>query len=183
MPDHAKLFVACIEDADYKSEKIEFWNNVYGFDFSCIKEIAYREPLVDVVEGQAINTNSCEILNLDLNTCRTEDLTFKAPFELWGQKRDYVHAIVAWFDITFEACHKPVYFSTSPYSKYTHWKQTVFYLKDALPINGAPSASMIKGWIDVKPNEKNVRDLDIQIQVDFEDDRSSHHVTYDYVLR
>ena len=36
-PDKATLYVAAIEDAEYKSEKIDFWNNVYGFDMSCIR--------------------------------------------------------------------------------------------------------------------------------------------------
>jgi protein arginine N-methyltransferase 1 len=183
MPDRAKIYVAGIEDADYKAEKIEFWNDVYGFNFSCIKEMAYREPLVDVVDAQSINTTPCEILNLDLNTCTKEDLTFRSDFELWGQKKDLTHAIIAWFDITFEACHKPVYFTTSPLGKYTHWKQTVFYLRTALSIKGPYDNCKIAGWIDVAPNKKNERDLDITLHVDFETDDQELHDTYEFALR
>jgi len=183
MPDHAKIYLACIEDADYKAEKIDFWNNVYGFDFSCIKEMAYREPLVDVVDAQAINTSPCEILSLDLNTCSKEDLTFRAEFEMWGQRKDYAHAVIAWFDITFEACHKPVYFTTSPHGKYTHWKQTVFYLRTPLALNGTPDSSKVSGWIDVAPNKKNERDLDILLHVDFEEPKQVMHETFEFVLR
>lgn len=35
------------------------WDNVYGFDFSCIKDIALREPLVDTVEMKAVVTDPC----------------------------------------------------------------------------------------------------------------------------
>ena len=35
------------------------WDNVYGFDMSCIREVAITEPLVDVVEAKQIVTNSC----------------------------------------------------------------------------------------------------------------------------
>lgn len=35
------------------------WDNVYGFDFSCIKDIALREPLVDTVELKAVITDPC----------------------------------------------------------------------------------------------------------------------------
>jgi hypothetical protein len=35
------------------------WDNVYGFDFSCIKDIALREPLVDTVELKAVATDPC----------------------------------------------------------------------------------------------------------------------------
>ena len=37
------------------------WDNVYGFDYSCIKDIALREPLVDTVELKAVVTDPCLI--------------------------------------------------------------------------------------------------------------------------
>lgn len=37
------------------------WENVYGFDYSCIKDIALREPLVDTVELKAVVTDPCVI--------------------------------------------------------------------------------------------------------------------------
>ena len=39
----------------------QVWDNVYGFDYSCIKDIALREPLVDTVEMKAVVTNPCLI--------------------------------------------------------------------------------------------------------------------------
>ena len=33
------------------------WDNVYGFDYSCIKDIALREPLVDTVELKSVVTD------------------------------------------------------------------------------------------------------------------------------
>ncbi len=33
------------------------WDNVYGFNFSCIKDIALREPLVDTVDLKAVVTD------------------------------------------------------------------------------------------------------------------------------
>lgn len=37
------------------------WDNVYGFDYSCIKDIALREPLVDTVDLKAVVTDPCMI--------------------------------------------------------------------------------------------------------------------------
>jgi predicted RNA methylase len=34
LPDKAVLYMGAIEDGDYKKEKIEFWDDVYGFDMS-----------------------------------------------------------------------------------------------------------------------------------------------------
>ena len=134
-PDHASLYVAGIEDADYKEEKIGFWKSVYGFDFSPIASIAMREPLVDTVELKAVVTDPYRILDLNLNTCTVSDLSFITDFKLRATRDDFIHALVAWFDIGFEACHKPVRFSTGPHAKYTHWKQTVFYLQEPIVIS------------------------------------------------
>ncbi|KAJ3560583.1 hypothetical protein NP233_g10744 [Leucocoprinus birnbaumii] len=60
-PDTATLYIAAIEDQEYKEEKINFWDNVYGFDYSCIKDIALREPLVDTVELKSVVTDPCLI--------------------------------------------------------------------------------------------------------------------------
>lgn len=35
------------------------WDNVYGFNYSCIKDIAIREPLVDTVELKSVVTDPC----------------------------------------------------------------------------------------------------------------------------
>ena len=41
-------------------------------------------------------------------------LHMQAPFKLVASRNDYVHALVAYFDVFFTACHKPISFSTSP---------------------------------------------------------------------
>ncbi len=37
------------------------WDNVYGFDMSCIRDVAISEPLVDVVDPKQVVSNSCLI--------------------------------------------------------------------------------------------------------------------------
>jgi protein arginine N-methyltransferase 1 len=162
-PDRATLFIAAIEDQDYKDEKINFWDNVYGFDFSCIKDIALREPLVDTVDIKAIVTDPCALKSIDLTTAKKEDLSFIAPFQLRATRNDYIHAFLAWFDITFSCAHKPVHFSTGPHAKYTHWKQTVFYTPETLTVS---EDEKIVGELKCAPNARNNRDLDITISVD-----------------
>ncbi|PWN46261.1 S-adenosyl-L-methionine-dependent methyltransferase, partial [Ceraceosorus guamensis] len=160
MPDSATLFLSAIEDQEYKEEKIGFWDDVYGFDYSCIKDIALKEPLVDTVELKSVVCDPAKVLHLDLLKCTKEDLAFKSSFQLTATRNDYVHAFLAWFDISFDACHKPVRFSTGPHSRYTHWKQTVFYIPGMLLVS---AGDKIQGNFACKPNEKNNRDLDIEI--------------------
>lgn len=118
------------------------------------------EPLVDTVDIKAVVTDPAKVVELDLYKVTTEDLAFTLPFKLHAQRNDFIHALIAWFDIEFSACHKPVKFSTGPHTKYTHWKQTVFYLQDVLTVE---EGETIEGVLENKPSEKNHRDLDIKI--------------------
>ncbi|KAF2860288.1 protein arginine N-methyltransferase [Piedraia hortae CBS 480.64] len=159
-PDKATIYLAGIEDGDYKDEKIGFWDNVYGFDYTPLKATALTEPLVDTVDLKAVVTDPCAVVSFDLYKVTPAQLAFSLPFSLKVRRTDYLHALVAWFDIEFTACHKLIRFSTGPHTKYTHWKQTVFYLADVLMVE---NGEQVSGKLSVKPNQKNRRDLDIEI--------------------
>ena len=139
---------------------VSVWDNVYGFDYSPLKDTALTEPLVDTVEMKAVVTDPTAVVTLDLYTVTAADLAFQSPFTLDVRRNDFIHALIAWFDIDFTACHKPIRFSTGPHTKYTHWKQTVFYLREVLTVE---QGEQIQGVLMNKPNEKNKRDLDIKI--------------------
>ncbi|OMJ29076.1 Protein arginine N-methyltransferase 1 [Smittium culicis] len=176
-PDKASMIIAGIEDGSYKDEKISFWDDVYGFRMSCIKEIALNEPLVDVVNGNAIATSAMSFKEIDIKTVKKEDLTFSTDFKVTALNNDYVHAFISWFDIWFSCCHKPVFFSTGPKSEYTHWKQTVFYTKSTLTVNKGDS---INGKLTCSPNKENPRDLDITIDYSLENKNQNVHESCTY---
>ncbi|KAE8714112.1 putative protein arginine N-methyltransferase 1 [Hibiscus syriacus] len=134
LPDKASLYLTAIEDAEYKDDKIEFWNNVYGFDMSCIKKQAMMEPLVDTVDQKQIVTNCHLLKTKDISKTIPEDASFTAPFKLIAER---------------------------PKSRATHWKQTVLYLEDVLTIC---EGDAITGSMTVAPNKKNPRDVDIMVK-------------------
>lgn len=76
--------------------------------------------------------------------------------------------------------HKPVSFSTSPFARYTHWKQTVLYLRDTLTVC---SGEHIQGTISSQPNSRNPRDLDITLSLDFQGQHSVAHINQEFRLR
>ncbi|KFH05099.1 histone arginine methyltransferase PRMT1 [Toxoplasma gondii VAND] len=51
-PDKAALY----------EEKIGYWGNVYGFNFSCVRRCVMEEPIVDTVDENAVSTTSCCVL-------------------------------------------------------------------------------------------------------------------------
>ncbi|CAL5074680.1 unnamed protein product [Urochloa decumbens] len=180
LPDKCSLHLTAIEDAEYKEDKIEFWNNVYGFDMSCIKKQAMMEPLVDTVDANQIVTN-CQLLKtMDISKMTSGDASFTVPFKLTAERNDYIHALVAYFNVSFTKCHKLMGFSTGPRSKATHWKQTVLYLEDVITIC---EGETLTGSMTVSNNKKNPRDIDIKLKYSLNGQRSQVSRTQFYKMR
>ncbi|KAF8400976.1 hypothetical protein HHK36_014279 [Tetracentron sinense] len=163
LPDKASLYLTAIEDAEYKEDKIEFWNNVYGFSMSCIKKQAMMEPLVDTVDQNQIT--------MDISKMAPGDASFTAPFKLVAERSDYIHALVAYFDVSF---------TKWPRSRATHWKQTVLYLEDVLTIC---EGEAVVGSMTVAPNKKNPRDVDIMLKYTLNGLRCQVSRTQHYKMR
>ncbi|KAG7257078.1 hypothetical protein CRUP_027728 [Coryphaenoides rupestris] len=117
---------------------------------------------------------------VDIYTVKPEDLSFTSAFCLQIQRNDYVHALVTYFNIEFTKCHKKTGFSTAPDSPSTHWKQTVFYLEDYLT---ARKGEEIFGSIAIRPNEKNARDLEFTLELDFKGQLCEAAISHDYKMR
>ncbi|KAG6537636.1 hypothetical protein ZIOFF_002731 [Zingiber officinale] len=196
LPDKALLYLTAIEDAEYKEDKIEFWNDVYGFDMSCIRKQAMAEPLVDTVDLKQIVTSDIMIKMMDISEMTFGDVSFTAPFKLVAERNDFIHAFMAYFNVQFTQCHRETSFSTDqvmkvankaydifpagPRSKATHWKQTVLYLDEVLTIC---KDEVIYGNMTVEPNKKNPRDLEITIDYTLNGKRSQVSSTQHYKMR
>lgn len=72
------------------------------------------------------------------------------------------------------------FFSTSPDSAYTHWKQTVFYLDDYLTVKKNETCF---GEFKLKPNDRNNRDLDFTIEINFKGELSQAQELNHYRMR
>uniref|UniRef100_A0A672PZA6 type I protein arginine methyltransferase n=1 Tax=Sinocyclocheilus grahami TaxID=75366 RepID=A0A672PZA6_SINGR len=177
-PDRAALYVVAIEDRQYKDFKIHWWENVYGFDMTCIRNVAMKEPLVDIVDSKQVVSNACLIKP------KTEQLasfarTFTMALEQVHQSRVtmcYIFNIL--LDIFYE--YSPIYSTIAPDAPYTHWKQTVFYLEEYLTVKRGEE---IVGTISMKPNEKNARDLDFTFELDFKGQLCEAAIAHDYKMR
>lgn len=163
-PDRCSLFITAIEDRQYKDEKINWWDDVYGFDMSSIRRVAISEPLVDVVDPKQVVTTPSLIKEVDLYTVQKKDLEFESDFSLNVRRNDYVQALVTYFNVEFTKCHKRIGFTTAPDAPYTHWKQTVFYIENYMTVK---KGEVINGTFKMRPNPRNGRDLDFGIDVEF----------------
>jgi protein arginine N-methyltransferase 1 len=66
---------------------------------SCLGTAALKEPLVDSVDANMVNSNTCTVLDLDLVNMQRGDVNFSNEYRLKFNRDDRVHAIVAWFDV------------------------------------------------------------------------------------
>ncbi|KAK6143282.1 hypothetical protein DH2020_023630 [Rehmannia glutinosa] len=149
LPDTATMFVAGFGRG---ATSIPFWENVYGFNMSCIGqevvEDAARVPIVDVIDNCNIVTTTKVLQNFDLVTMQPKQMDFTAEVELepklvvplnnpTGSKLEitWCYGLVLWFETGFTErfCReKPVVLSTSPYDPSTHWSQTILTFREPI---------------------------------------------------
>lgn len=183
LPDKCNMYIAGIEDGQYKDEKIHFWEDVYGFDYSPFIKIAMVEPLVDTVDNNSLITTPHKFFEFDINTVTKEGLEFFKDFEIKAIDNEFCHAYVVWWDAEFPGKEK-VTLPTGPMDKYTHWKQTIFYMDQVLDLK---KGDVIKGSIASRRNLKNPRELDIEIDWNVktagDDSSREQNGKYNYFMR
>ncbi|XP_034613297.1 protein arginine N-methyltransferase 8-like [Trachemys scripta elegans] len=155
-------------------------SNEYSWNIFCIIHSAIYLCAVLTSDENSFHLLSGLTQEVDIYTVKTEELAFTSAFCLQIQRNDYIHALVTYFNIEFTKCHKKMGFSTAPDAPYTHWKQTVFYLEDYLTVRRGEE---IYGTISMKPNAKNVRDLDFTVDLDFKGQLCETSVSNDYKMR
>ncbi|KAM6172183.1 protein arginine N-methyltransferase 3 isoform 2-T2 [Erethizon dorsatum] len=156
-PDICTISLVAVSDVNKHADRIAFWDDVYGFNMSCMKKAVIPEAVVEVVDPKTLISDPCGIKHIDCHTTSVSDLEFSSDFSLKITKTSMCTAIAGYFDIYFEKnCHKRVVFSTGPQSTKTHWKQTVFLLEKPFSVK---AGEYLKGKITVHKNKKDPRSL------------------------
>ena len=175
-PNRATMFITGIEDKTFARRKFGFWDDVCGFKMTAIKQCSMSEPVIEVAPESAIVTDDSRLVEYDLNTVTVDDLNLDAEFSLTPLESTELTALVVWFDVAFEGPEETVVLSTSPFSKPTHWAQTICYLAEPLQLE---TDVPLKGRFCIKPNARNHRDQDIVITCSYKD----RDFRYAYKLR
>ncbi|KAM6274273.1 protein arginine N-methyltransferase 3 isoform 1-T1 [Porphyrio hochstetteri] len=162
-PDICTISVVAVGDMNKYVDKLLFWEDVYGFDMSCMKKAVIPEAVVEVLDPNTLISTATVIKHIDCNTASTSDLEFSSDFTLTATKSMKCTAVAGYFDIFFEKnCHNKVLFSTGPQCTKTHWKQTIFLLEKPIPVEAGEA---LRGKITVRKNRKDPRSLLITLSV------------------
>lgn len=169
LPDKAELFVVGVEDRDHLSDTKQFWSDVAGFDLRAVLPAAVRlARRDDMASTSRLVTAPQRLLSFDVASARAPAAIFRRPFELSVQRSDRLHALALYWDVTFSFAGKadsPVVLSTSPGADPTHWGQTLLSFPRGIRV--APGEAL-KGVIECQPAELNPRDLDLDLQVEYQ---------------
>uniref|UniRef100_F6PVW7 Protein arginine N-methyltransferase 3 n=1 Tax=Xenopus tropicalis TaxID=8364 RepID=F6PVW7_XENTR len=160
-PDTCTMSLVALSDETKHAGKIAFWENVYGFNMSCMKKCVIPEAVVEVVKAETQISEPSIIKNINCQTATIKDLDFASDFSLSVTRDAPCTALAGYFDVCFErSCERAVSFSTSPSCTKTHWKQTVFMLEKPIP---AKAGDVLEGRITVRKNRKDPRSLIITL--------------------
>ena len=117
--------------------------------------------MVDVINPDAMMTDTAVIADIDLMTCTLKDLDFAAGFNLKATREAFLSGMVIWFDCYFSYGKKPIILSTSPFEEATHWKQGILFLETDLPMN---EGDRVQGSVIFAKCKANFRDLDVKLR-------------------
>jgi protein arginine N-methyltransferase 1 len=49
-PDKATLYIAGVQDEEFKQNKFKMWDNVYSVNMNCVKNVSFKDPLIDSID-------------------------------------------------------------------------------------------------------------------------------------
>eukprot|EP00928_Gymnodinium_smaydae_P030255 TRINITY_DN22545_c0_g1_i1.p1 TRINITY_DN22545_c0_g1~~TRINITY_DN22545_c0_g1_i1.p1 ORF type:complete len:381 (+),score=84.72 TRINITY_DN22545_c0_g1_i1:28-1143(+) len=161
LPDRAQLHVAAMEDQSYKEEHFDFFNDVWGFDYSVMRAPAFREPVVNHFASEQLLSSSTRVLDIDLYRHAAEDC-FKMcnRFQVVSRRAGELSAALFWFEISFNACHKPISFTTAPWAAPTCWKQTAFFFPGNAKVQ---KGDRLRGILALRKPAKDKRSLEVKL--------------------
>lgn len=146
-PDRAVMYVAGIETTRARSQKVDWWGDVYGFDMSCLvdERERFQGSTVEIVRPGQVLTSAAVLQQFDCNTVADRALDFASDFVLEvgeDPQQNLMSGFMVYFDTLFELhCSSVINLSTAPVEDRaplpeltTHWQQSVFYLAKPLQV-------------------------------------------------
>jgi len=164
LPNKCSLHMVAISDTEKHGRLVSCWDNMYGFSMSCMKRDVIHEANVELVNREAVITDTALIKEFDLMTCARDDVDFKSTIKLQVTKAGPITALVGFFDSFFdlEQLKHKVSFSTGPSGTATHWRQTVFYLTQPV---AAEVGAVLEGTIHCRRKRRDPRALVVTIEM------------------
>lgn len=180
VPSECKILIAAMHDSEYMNENVNFWNHVYGFSMTAMKEKIREDVAITGLNPSSLTSKPVAFCHLPLHTIKTSDLTFTKPFQLSvKQSIESLDAFVIYFDTFFTTSRNQlvpenaraeswkdgeggVAFTTGPFGKLTHWKQGVLLVEKKSGL--LKEGEVINGEVTYKKRSGNSREVEVEIE-------------------
>lgn len=173
-PSQTRIVMAALDDEDLKDDKVNFWNDVYGFKMSAMKEPSLNEAVVEFIKPSSVISNVVTLKDLPLQTITIKQLDFVNKFEVEITRDGTINAFGGWFDTWFtrdghsipldqeaQKVEGETFLTTSPFGEDTHWKQTTFILEKPFEVK---KGTKIAGVFTCHKGVDNPRELECEIE-------------------
>ncbi|KAI8982407.1 S-adenosyl-L-methionine-dependent methyltransferase [Mycotypha africana] len=173
-PSQTRILMAALDDEDLKDDRVNFWNDVYGFKMSAMKEPTLNEAVIDFLKPESVISDIITLKDLPLQTVTAKQLDFVCKYEMKINKDGTLYAFGGWFDTWFtrdghdipadrgaEKVKGEIYLTTSPLGKDTHWKQTAFILEEPIQVK---AGDKIRGVFTCHKGVDNPRELECEVE-------------------
>ncbi|ETE74101.1 Protein arginine N-methyltransferase 3, partial [Ophiophagus hannah] len=131
-PDSCTISLVAVSDIAKHTDQLTFWDDVYGFNMSCMKKVVIPEAVVEVLDSRTLISEACIIKlsaipksiydfllfgpethicstlqRIDCHAVSVPELEFSSDFVLTVSKTSMCTAIAGYFDVQFEKnCNK-----------------------------------------------------------------------------
>lgn len=165
IPDQVEYFITPIDDSKYYKTRFDFWNNVYGFKMTDMREQHINEPVFDKVNQGQMLADECCFKKIDLKTVKAEELTFVTRYKVKIDCGGEMNALALWFCVKFSRSHTTIRLDGAPYTEKRTFSQLILYLKNKTRVS---EGDMVWGSIAWRNSteEKLKTDLKLSANID-----------------
>ncbi|PWW74778.1 S-adenosyl-L-methionine-dependent methyltransferase [Tuber magnatum] len=180
VPSECKILIAAMHDPEHMNDNVNFWNHVYGFSMTAMKERIREDVTITGLDPSSLASEPVAFCHLPLHTIGISDLTFTKPFQLGiEQNIESLDAFVIYFDTFFTTSRNHlvrenaraeswkhgeggVAFTTGPFGKLTHWKQGVLLVEKKSGL--LKEGEVINGEVTYRKRSGNSREVEVEIE-------------------
>jgi predicted RNA methylase len=169
-PSIAAIYACPSNLNGFYEQEIDFWDAVYGYDFSVVKQVVLQNkqqsPQIVSVDNNELVAEPEMMKQFDLLHVTLEDVKqFQSKFFTSSVEKNICRGIVLWFDCEFPTelkSENSLVLSTAPKCPVTHWKQTVIVLPTEISLE---AGDVIGFNIKLSQSATNHRHYNIQVEV------------------
>ncbi|KAK9456718.1 S-adenosyl-L-methionine-dependent methyltransferase [Dipodascopsis uninucleata] len=191
VPSECRLMVAGIRDPEYINDRVNFWNDIYGFKMTAMKPSIYKDVLVeDLKPSQLLHSEPIAFQKFPLHTVTVPELEFKSELSLPTNPTDKsvnatavdgnLDGLLIYFDTYFTRSRDEIIpedaraesfrtiggslgFTTGPWGpKPTHWHSGVLLFNKTFKFD---DTSRLTGTIEFAKDKNNNRELVIGVEL------------------